>query len=154
MSAEQRAKMESVLLVEDDLEDIAITRRAFEKGHVANPLYVVRDGEEAMEFLQHTGRYADADKAPRPGLILLDLNLPRLDGREVLNLIKADEDLHRIPVVVLTTSSEEADVLGCYDRGANTYITKPVEFSKFVDAVLTIGQYWLSIARIPKGIGN
>ncbi len=143
------SRLVPILLVEDDLEDVEITRRAFKKGNIANPFYVVRDGEEAMEFLQHTGRYSDPTTAPRPGLILLDLNLPRLDGREVLRLIKADPNLKRIPVVVLTTSGEEADVLGCYDQGANTYITKPVEFDKFLEAVITVGKYWLSIAVIP-----
>ncbi len=138
-----------VLLVEDDLEDIEIAERAFKKGRIANPFYTVRDGEEAMEFLRQEGRYSGPVDAPRPGLILLDLNLPRLDGREVLRLIKTDPDLHRIPVVVLTTSSEEADVLGCYDDGANTYVTKPVEFEKFLQAVVTIGEYWLCIAVIP-----
>lgn len=151
MIAEESGRMVPVLLVEDDLEDIEITRRAFKKGKIANRLYVVRDGEEAMEFLQHTGRYTDEATAPRPGLILLDLNLPRLDGREVLKLIKDHLGLRRIPVVVLTTSSEEADVLGCYDKGANTYITKPVEFDKFLEAVITIGRYWLCIAEIPDG---
>ena len=138
-----------VLLVEDDLEDIEIAERAFKKGRIANPFYTVRDGEEAMEFLRQEGRYSDPVDAPRPGLILLDLNLPRLDGREVLRLIKTDPDLHRIPVVVLTTSGEEADVLGCYDDGANSYVTKPVEFEKFLQAVVTIGEYWLCIAVIP-----
>ena len=138
-----------VLLVEDDLGDIEITQRAFKKGRIANPLYIVRDGEEAMEFIQHTGRYSRPEAAPRPGLILLDLNLPRVDGREVLKLIKADPNLRRIPLVVLTTSTEEADVLGCYNHGANTYIVKPVEFEKFVQAVITVGQYWLCVAEIP-----
>ena len=139
-----------VLLVEDDPDDVKITRRAFKKGRISNPLYVVRDGEEALHFLRRTGAYAGDDvEAPRPGLILLDLNLPRLDGREVLDAIKNDADLRHIPVVVLTTSSEEADVLGCYERGANTYITKPVEFGSFLEAVITIGEYWLSIAQIP-----
>ena len=143
-------KLVPVLLVEDDPEDVEITQRAFEKARITNPLYVVRDGQEAMEFLRHTGRYADAGQdAPKPGLILLDLNLPRLDGREVLKLIKEDADLHRIPIVVLTTSSEEADVLSCYDNGANTYISKPVEFDNFLQAVVTIGQYWLCLAEIP-----
>ncbi len=140
-----------VLLVEDDPDDVAITRRAFERGRIANPLYVVRDGEEALEFLRHTGRYANDGRAPRPGLILLDLNLPRMDGREVLRRIKQDAGLKRIPVVVLTTSSEDDDVTACYEDGANTYITKPVEFDKFIEAVITIGQYWLSIAEIPDG---
>ena len=149
MSAAENTPVVPVLLVEDDPDDVQIAKRAFEKGNIANPLYIVRDGEEAMEFLQHTGRYADADQAPRPGLILLDLNLPRLDGREVLGLIKKDPDLLRIPVVVLTTSSDEADVLECYKDGANTFITKPVQFGKFLEAVITIGQYWLRIAVIP-----
>ncbi len=149
MNPDEDDETTSVLLVEDDSEDIEIARRAFQKGRIANPLYAVRDGEEAMEFLHHRGRYADAAEAPRPGLILLDLNLPGLDGRDVLKLIKDDPDLHRIPVVVLTTSSEKADVVGCYDKGANTYITKPVEFGKFLQAVITIGQYWLGIAVIP-----
>jgi len=151
MSHKRADDLMPVLLVEDDLGDIEITERAFKKGKIGNPLYVVRDGEEAMEFIQHTGRYADAAQAPRPGLILLDLNLPRLDGRQVLGLIKNDPDLRRIPVVVLTTSSEDADVLGCYNRGANTYITKPVDFEDFLRAVVTIGKYWLCIAEIPDG---
>ena len=141
--------MVRVLLVEDDAEDIEITRRAFQKGRIPNPLDVVRDGPEAMEFLQHAGRYSDPARAPRPGLILLDLNLPGLDGREVLKLIKEDPDFRRIPVVVLTISSQETDVRGCYNSGANTYITKPVEFDRFLEAVVTIGRYWLSIAEIP-----
>ena len=149
MAPKERTELVNILLVEDDPDDIEIARRAFERGKIANPLYVVRDGEEALEFLQHSGRYADPDDAPRPGLILLDLNLPRLDGREVLKHIKADASLRRISVVVLTTSSEEADVLGCYDRGANTYITKPVEYDNFLEAVITIGRYWLAIAEIP-----
>jgi len=149
MSRRKPGDLMPVLLVEDDLGDVEITQRAFKKGRIGNPLYVVRDGEEAMEFVQHTGRYAGGAGAPRPGLILLDLNLPRLDGREVLELIKHDSNLRRIPVVVLTVSSEEADVLGCYNWGANTYIIKPVEFEKFVQAVITVGQYWLCIAEIP-----
>ena len=151
MTPVQRSDLVPVLLVEDDPEDVWITRRAFRKGRIANPLYVVRDGEEAMEFLRHTGRYANGDgEAPRPGLVLLDLKLPRLDGREVLKLIRQDLNLHNIPVVVLTTSSDEAEVLDCYKNGANTYVTKPVEFDRFLKAVITIGQYWLCIAEIPE----
>ena len=138
-----------LLLVEDDPEDIEITRRALDKGRIGNPLYVVRDGDEAIEFLRHEGRHQDPEAAPRPGLILLDLNMPGLDGREVLRIIKADPDLRSIPVIVLTTSSEEADVFHCYDEGANTYITKPVEFDKFFQAVMTINEYWLCLAEIP-----
>ena len=149
MAAARNKDQMPVLLVEDDPDDVTITRRAFEKGNIRNPLYVTWDGEEAMEFLKNEGRHADPKQAPRPGLILLDLKLPRLDGREVLMLIKQDPQLRRIPVVVLTTSNENADVLGCYDVGANTYITKPVDFDNFLEAVVTIGQYWLSIAKIP-----
>lgn len=149
MSTEQLRQMVPLLLVEDDPEDVEIAQRAFNRARIANPLYVVWDGEEAMEFIRRKGRYAGAGQAPRPGLILLDLNLPRLGGREVLKLIKSDPDLRRIPVVILTASTEEADVFGCYDEGANTYVTKPVEFGRFLEAVVTIGQYWLCIAEIP-----
>ena len=141
----------SVLLVEDDEDDISLVKRAFEKGKILNKLYVVHDGEEAIEFLRHTGRYANKAEAPRPGFILLDLNMPRMTGREILDIIKKDESLHRIPVIILTTSSEKKDVFESYDHGANTYITKPVEFSKFLDAIMTLGRYWLSIAEVPNG---
>ena len=137
-----------VLLVEDDLDDVAITRRAFEVARFANPLYVVRDGEEAMEFLQHTGRYADASKAPRPGLIILDLNLPRLDGREVLRQVKADPQLQSIPVVVLTTSGDKVDVRSCYALGADTYVEKPVRFDEFLKAIAALQRYWLWMSDV------
>lgn len=154
MTEAERAKLLGVLLVEDDPDDVEITKRALRKGRVVNPLYVVRDGEEAMEFLCRRGRYAEHDKAPRPGLILLDLNLPRLDGRQVLRLIKGNEGLKRIPVVVLTTSDEEADIFDCYSQGANTYITKPVEFEKFTQAVVAIGKYWFCFAELPSNGGG
>lgn len=138
----------SVLLVEDDEDDVRLTQRAFKKGKILNRLYVVRDGEEAMEFLQHQGQYTDPKLAPRPGIILLDLNMPRMDGREVLKRIKEDDNLRTIPVVVLTTSDQKPDVLDCYANGANSFITKPVEFNNFLNAVVTLGKYWLSIARL------
>ena len=150
MNDDTGCKMAPVVLVEDDAGDVEITRRAFEKGNIANPLYVVRDGEEAMEFLTHKGRHTDTARAPRPCLILLDLNMPRLDGRAVLKLIKNDPDLRRIPVVVLTTSNDESDVRSCYDIGANTYVTKPVEFADFLEAIIAINRYWLHIARTPR----
>lgn len=137
-----------VLLVEDDLDDVAITRRAFEVARFVNPLHVVRDGEEAMEFLQHTGRHADQSRAPRPGLIILDLNLPRLDGREVLRRIKADPQLESIPVVVLTTSGDKADVHSCYELGADTYVEKPVRFDEFLKAIATLQRYWLWMSDV------
>jgi two-component system response regulator len=138
----------SVLLVEDDEDDVRLTQRAFKKGKILNRLYVVRDGEEAMEFLQHQGQYTDPKLAPRPGIILLDLNMPRMDGREVLKRVKGDENLRTIPVVVLTTSDQKPDVLDCYVNGANSFITKPVEFNNFLNAVVTLGKYWLNITRL------
>ena len=154
MTEEERRNLVSVLLVEDDPDDIEITKRAFATGKIANPLYVVRDGEEALEFLRHTGRYPDPRRAPRPGLILLDLNLPRLDGRELLRILKSDPALRRIPIVVLTTSDEQTDIRDCYESGANSYIAKPVDFQKFIDAVIVIGKYWLCLAEIPVNNGD
>ena len=137
-----------ILLVDDDEDDISLTRRAFEKGKMLNRLYVTQDGEEALEFLEHRGQYENTQVAPRPGIILLDLNMPGINGHQVLKKIKANEDLRRIPVIVLTTSDRQADVRGCYAEGANTFITKPVEFSQFLDAVCTLGKYWLRIAAL------
>ncbi len=132
-----------ILLVEDDEDDVRMTQRAFKKGGITNRLYVVRDGEEAIEFLEHTDRYSNPDDAPRPGLILLDLNMPRMNGHEVLDRIKSNEELKTIPVIILTTSTDQKDVARSYGHGANTFITKPVEFGKFVDAIMTLGKYWL-----------
>ena len=139
-----------ILLVEDDDDDIRLTQRAFTKGRITNKMYVVRDGEEAMDFLEHKGKYSDPSEAPRPGIILLDLNMPKMGGREVLERIKTSEQLRTIPVIILTTSESDKDVLESYRNGANTFITKPVEFGKFVDAVVTLGKYWLSIAELPQ----
>jgi len=146
------SKKESVviLLVEDDEDDIRLTERAFKKGRLLNRLCVVRDGEEAMEFLEHRGRYADAEQAPEPGIILLDLNMPRMGGREVLRKIKESPCLRHIPVVVLTTSDQKNDVQECYENGANSFITKPVEFNNFLEAVVTLSKYWLDIAKLPE----
>ena len=121
-----------ILLVEDDPGDVFMTREALRESKVMNGLHVVSDGEEAMRFLRREGAHAGA---PRPDLILLDLNLPRMDGREVLEAVKGDDALRRIPVVVLTTSEAEEDVLRSYDLHANAYVTKPVDFDKFVDVV-------------------
>lgn len=148
MNAQEGAGMAGVLLVEDDAEDVEMTERAFRKVRIRNPLHVVRSGEAALQFLRHTGCYADVNEAPRPALVVLDLHLPGLDGCEVLRQIKGDPRLRRIPVVVLTTSSDEADVARCYDGGANTYITKPLEFDRFLEAVLTLGKYWFLVAQI------
>jgi len=137
-----------ILLIEDDEDDIRLVQRAFSKGRIANKLYTVRDGEEAIEYLGNTGRYTDRAEAPRPGIILLDLNMPKVNGHEVLKWLKGQEQLHSIPVVILTTSDETRDIDQAYNEGASTFITKPVEFSNFLDAVITLGKYWLKIAEI------
>ncbi|QIX53952.1 response regulator [Rhodococcus sp. DMU1] len=135
-----------VLLVEDDAEDELMTREAFDDHKLTNTLHVVRDGEQALHFLYRRGRYAEA---PRPDLILLDLNLPRYDGREVLEQIKADPDLSAIPVVVLTSSTGEEDLLRSYRLHANAYITKPVDFAQFADVIRRIDNFFLHVVRLP-----
>jgi len=135
-----------LLLVEDDPGDVLMTTEALEESKLLTSLHVVRDGEDAVAFLRQEGTHADA---PRPDLILLDLNLPRLDGREVLAIIKADPDLRRIPVVVLTTSEAEEDVLRSYDLHANAYVTKPVDFEAFCGAIRQIDEFFLSVVRLP-----
>jgi CheY-like chemotaxis protein len=135
-----------VLLVEDDPGDVLMTREAFEDNKVANNLYVVNDGVTAMEFLRKEGEHAGA---PTPDLVLLDLNLPRMDGLEVLAELKVDPELRRIPVVVLTTSEAEEDVLRSYSLHANAYVTKPVDFSRFIEVVRRIDEFFVSIVRLP-----
>ena len=135
-----------ILLVEDSAADVRLTMEALKEAKVANRLSVVDDGVKAMEFLRRTGTYA---QAPAPDLILLDLNLPRKDGREVLAEVKADPTLRRIPIVVLTTSLAEEDILNAYDLHANCYITKPVDFDQFMKIVQTIEDFWLTVVRLP-----
>ncbi len=135
-----------ILLVEDSPADVLITREAFAEFKILNTLYVVEDGVEAMAFLNQDGKYASV---PRPDLILLDLNLPRKNGREVLAEVKSDPRLKNIPVVILTTSHSERDVLEAYDQHANCYIVKPVGFENFVEAVKTIHQFWFSVVTLP-----
>ncbi|MGH7821702.1 MAG: response regulator [Candidatus Binatia bacterium] len=135
-----------ILLVEDNPGDVRLTEEAFKEGKVRNRLSVVGDGVEAMAFLRRKGHYADS---PRPDLILLDLNLPKKDGREVLAEIKGDAALMQIPVVVLTTSDAEQDILRSYSLHANCYITKPVVLGKFLDIIRSLEDFWLSIVRLP-----
>jgi CheY-like chemotaxis protein len=135
-----------ILLVEDDPGDVLMTREAFEHHKIRNALHVASDGVEALRFLRREGAFADA---PRPGLILLDLNLPRKDGREVLGEIKQDPALRTIPVVVLTTSESEEDILRSYDLHANAYVTKPVDFEKFVEVVRQIDDFWVTVVQLP-----
>ncbi|MCA1004713.1 response regulator [Rhodococcus hoagii] len=135
-----------VLLVEDDPGDELMTREAFEFNKVGNNLHVVRDGEQALDFLYRRGEYADAI---RPDLILLDLNLPKYDGRQVLETIKSDQDLADIPVVILTTSGAEEDIVRSYKLHANAYVTKPVDLDQFIAAVRQIDDFWVQVVRLP-----
>jgi len=135
-----------ILLVEDSPADIVITREAFDEAKLINSLHVVDDGIKAMEFLHQQGNYASA---PRPDLILLDLNLPRKNGREVLAEIKADDELKSIPVIILTTSSAEEDILKSYNLHANCYVVKPVGFENFFKAVQSIRNFWFSVVALP-----
>ncbi|MFI0406281.1 response regulator [Actinomadura sp. 3N508] len=143
----QAAHPIEVLLVEDDPGDVLLTVEAFEHNKVRNTLHVVNDGEQAMAFLRREGEYADA---PRPDLVLLDLNLPRKDGREVLGEIKADAALRAIPVVILTTSEAEEDILRSYHLHANAYVTKPVDFDQFISVVRKIDDFFVTVVKLPR----
>lgn len=136
-----------ILLVEDSPSDIRLTEIALQKSKLRNQLHVTRDGSEAIAFLKQEAPYLNA---PRPDLVLLDLNLPRIDGREVLDFIKHDPSLRSIPVVILTTSSADRDILESYDRYANCYITKPLDLDQFMKVVLSIEDFWFSIVRLPE----
>ena len=135
-----------VLLVEDDPGDVVLIKEAFEFNKVHNALHTVSDGVEALDFLYRRNRH---EGAPRPDLVLLDLNLPRKDGREVLEEVKADSDLRTIPIVVLTTSEAEEDILRSYDLHANAYVTKPVDFERFIDVVRQIDDFFVTVVRLP-----
>lgn len=135
-----------ILLIEDNPGDVRLTQEALQSSKFANNLHVVKDGVEALAFLRREDDYTDA---PTPDIILLDLNLPRKNGREVLEEIKTDEALRRIPVVVLTTSDDERDILASYNLYANCYITKPVDLNRFIEIVKSIGHFWLSIVKLP-----
>jgi CheY-like chemotaxis protein len=142
-----------ILMADDDEDDRMLAREALAESRLANALYFVGDGEELLDFLHRRGAYTDPERAPRPGVILLDLNLPRMDGREALREIKADPELRRIPVVVLTTSEAEEDIVRSYDLGANSFITKPVTFEGLVQVMQTIGRYWFDIVELPAAEG-
>jgi CheY-like chemotaxis protein len=144
----------TILLADDDEEDRMLTSEALAESRVANDLRFVTDGEELLDYLYNRGKYTDHASAPAPGLILLDLNMPRKDGREALREIKADPDLRRIPVIVLTTSKAEEDIYRTYDLGANSFITKPVHFNALVDVMKEIGKYWIEIVELPDGKGR
>ncbi len=142
------SKSITILMADDDEDDRLLTKDAFVESHIANPLYFVKDGEELMDYLLRRGEYADPATSPRPGIILLDLNMPRKDGREALEEIKAHPDLCRIPVIILTTSKAEEDIIRSYNLGANSFIAKPVTFHHLVKVLQTISNYWLQIVQL------
>jgi CheY-like chemotaxis protein len=146
---DQSLRPAEILLVEDSLDDVEITVRAFRKVRLANTVHVVRDGQEALDFLSREGDYSDRADAPQPDVILLDLNLPKVNGLEVLEKIRASDGLSTMPVIVLTVSEQQEDVRKSYKLGANTFITKPVDFEKFVHAMEILGEYWMVIAKLP-----
>jgi CheY-like chemotaxis protein len=139
-----------ILMADDDEEDRELTRDALEAAHLVNDIRFVSDGQELLDYLRGEGKYQGGDKAPRPGIILLDLNMPKKDGREALAEIKADESLRQIPVVVLTTSSDDEDVVRSYDLGVNSFITKPVTFASLVEVMGAWTRYWFEIVELPR----
>ena len=145
----QRKQPIPILMADDDEDDRLLTQDAFKEYRVGNDLLFVEDGEELMDYLHRKGKFTDPQSSPRPGLILLDLNMPRKDGREALEEIKSDPDLRSIPVVVLTTSKAEEDIVRSYDLGVNSFITKPVTFEGLVEVVKTLGKYWIEIVELP-----
>lgn len=146
MSRAADSRPVEILLVEDNPGDVRLTMEALREGKVRNHLHVARDGVEALAFLRREGEFA---ASPRPDFILLDLNLPRMDGREVLQVVKADPSLRFIPVVVLTSSQAEKDILQAYDLHANCYVTKPVDFEQFIHVVRSIEEFWFTIVKLP-----
>lgn len=146
---EAQNRISTILLVEDDEEDRWVTRRAFERSGYRIRIIDVEDGQKALDCLGNKGEYGDRQAFPRPDLILLDLNMPNLDGREVLRIVKADPDLHRIPVVVMTTSSREEDIMSTYELGVSSYITKPVDLEEFQSTIRDLGHYWLELVVLP-----
>lgn len=139
----------TILLADDDADDRMLAREALEESRLVNDLRIVEDGEQLLDYLQRRGKWADPASAPRPGLILLDLNMPRKDGREALKEIKADPNLRSIPIVVLTTSKAEEDIYRTYDLGVNSFITKPVTFEGLVQVMKVLGRYWFEIVELP-----
>ena len=142
-----------ILMADDDKDDRMMTEKALRKNRVINPMLFLEDGEELVDYLQRKGKYADPRSSPRPCFILLDLNMPRMDGRKALEIIKADPDLKKIPVVVLTTSKAEEDIVRTYKMGANSFITKPVHFEGLVSVMESLKNYWLEIVELPPGNG-
>ena len=139
----------TILLADDDADDRMLARDAFEESRLRNNLEMVEDGEELMDYLHNLGKYSGDAAKPQPSLILLDLNMPRKDGREALKEIKASPELRQIPIIILTTSKAEEDIIRTYDLGVNSFITKPVTFEALVDVLKTVGKYWFEIVELP-----
>jgi CheY-like chemotaxis protein len=146
-----RTPNQPILLVEDSPEDYEATVRAFKRSGLKNPIVRCEDGDSALDYLFRRGSYSDPEKSPRPGVILLDLNLPGTDGREVLLEIKRHEQVRHIPIIVLTTSTDDRDVDACYQAGANSYIQKPVDVDGFIRAIERLNGYWFEVVVLPKG---
>lgn len=144
----------TILMADDDPDDCMLAREALAESRLSNDLHFVSDGEELMDYLYQRGKYSVPGSAPRPSLILLDLNMPKKDGREVLNELKSDPNLRQIPVLVLTTSQAEEDILRSYYLGANSYITKPVTFSSLIEVMQTLSKYWFEIVELPSHEGG
>ena len=149
----KQGKPITILMADDDADDRRLTKDALEESRLANDLRFVENGEELLEYLRHEGKYKNEVESPRPGLILLDLNMPRKDGRTALKEIKADPDLRQIPVSVLTTSKADEDIFRSYDLGVNSYIVKPVTFEALVDILQTLEKYWFEIVELPPDVG-
>jgi CheY-like chemotaxis protein len=149
MSQEMRKRPIMILVADDDADDRMLMLDAFRENYLSNEIKFVEDGQELIDYLKHEGKFSDPASSPRPGLILLDLNMPKKDGREALREIKTDIDLKRIPVIVLTTSKAEEDIVKSYDLGVNCFITKPVTFQGLVEVTKIVGQYWFEIVELP-----
>jgi two-component system, response regulator len=147
-------RSQSILLVEDNQDDYEATSRAFMKANLCNPIVWCKSGRDALDFLKQQGAYEHAGNGSRPGLVLLDLNMPGMDGRKTLEAIKQDDTLKQIPVIILTTSADERDVHACYQMGANTYVQKPVSFDGLIEAIRRLKAYWFEIALLPKEAGD
>jgi two-component system response regulator len=150
---QQQPDLPTILLVEDNIDDYEAVIRSFKKAHLDNPIHWCKSGKDAMDYLKSEGKYAEAAIVTKPALILLDLNMPGVDGRKALGLIKQHPDLKKTPVVILTTSADEKDIEQCYELGASTYIQKPVNFEGLVEAVSRIKEYWFGIALLPRTRG-
>jgi CheY-like chemotaxis protein len=148
-SRKHRTQSATILLVEDDPGDQELTRRALEEDVVHTDLRIVNDGKEALDYLHREGAFTDPENSPRPDLILLDLNMPRVDGRQVLEQVREDPDISRIPVIALTTSDEEEDVLRSYDLGCKSFIKKPVEIETFIETIRELQHYWFELVTLP-----